>query len=518
MTDEKPARATVLTREDAMQLLCIRNHLALGHADMACYALEAFADPAMTKINAWGWIEALAGGTAADFAPPAPRSVVGAPALGDFAEPSELDIEHQLQPGAATTTPLQELMRRCREDGHAVCYADLQALHGTEPYTLKITDLPPYAGNPPHPFRGVSSIPCGQQTGPIERRTRCTSDCTCAARPYTAPTPAPTQAVEAAEREKFETWAKSLGIDCTLWMPTQPQVGYSNTRTNDYYLGWVSRAELSKEVAAPVELDEAALRRIVVLAPKFSDDTDHAYGIRIARAAIAASRVPVALGGGEAEAERQRCADICMSRFRSLSADGNLTAANEAHKCASAVLYASRDRTQPPKDAAPVAVQMQHPGRHDVRINVTAQDIDEIVNGTPVPLQVWEYTDEQLAAGVKALEFCRSRGIPLSDETVAGIVYDYMTAAGPKRPLTIYMDEDPIDVEQFYRAKGFEKLPATPTMTGQEIRDCGWKKQHEYQMFIDHGNTGVPFEPIGTTQAIVLVDGMRFISIPPATW
>lgn len=39
------------------------------------------------------------------------------------------------------------------------------------------------------------------------------------------------------------------------------------------------------------------------------------------------------------------------------------------------------------------------------------------------------YTDAQLAAGVTALEFCRSRGIPLSDETVAGIIYDYMTAA-----------------------------------------------------------------------------------------
>lgn len=30
-----------------------------------------------------------------------------------------------------------------------------------------------------------------------------------------------------------------------------------------------------------------------------------------------------------------------------------------------------------------VAVQMQHPGPHDVRINVTAQDVDEIVNGAP---------------------------------------------------------------------------------------------------------------------------------------
>lgn len=127
------------------------------------------------------------------------------------------------------------------------------------------------------------------------------------------------------------------------------------------------------------------------------------------------------------------------------------------------------------------------------------------------------YTDAQLAAGVEALGICRGMGIPLSDETVAGVVYDYMTAAGPKRPLTIYMDEDPIDVEQFYRSKGFERMPATPTMTGAEIRDCGWKKQYERQMFIDHGNTGIPFEPIGTTQAVILMDGMRFVSIPPAT-
>lgn len=53
----------------------------------------------------------------------------------------------------------------------------------------------------------------------------------------------------------------------------------------------------------------------------------------------------VPLGGGVVAAERQRCANICMSRFRSLSADGNHTAANEAHKCASAVLYASLGTT-----------------------------------------------------------------------------------------------------------------------------------------------------------------------------
>lgn len=126
------------------------------------------------------------------------------------------------------------------------------------------------------------------------------------------------------------------------------------------------------------------------------------------------------------------------------------------------------------------------------------------------------YTDAQLTAGVEALGICRGMGIPLSDETVAGVVYDYMTAAGPKRPLTIYMDEEPIDVEQFYRAKGFEKLPPTPTMTGQEVRDCGWKKQHDRPLYIDHGNTGTPFELIGVSQAVALVDGMRFVCIPHA--
>lgn len=149
------------------------------------------------------------------------------------------------------------------------------------------------------------------------------------------------------------------------------------------------------------------------------------------------------------------------------------------------------------------------------------QDSFHVANAESGPVQASDsraYTDAQLTAGVEALGICRGMGIPLSDETVAGVVYDYMTAAGPKRPLTIYMDEDPIDVEQFYRAKGFEKLPATPTMTGQEIRDCGWKKQHDNQMFIDHGNTGKQFQPIGTTEAVILVNGMRFVSIPAATW
>lgn len=110
-TDEKPARATVLTREDAMQLLCVRNYLAMGRLDCAVTALEGFADPEMTKINAWGWIEAIAGGTAADLAAPC----AAAEDLGDFTEPSELDIEHQvgagspLAPCLRTVTPFNKI-------------------------------------------------------------------------------------------------------------------------------------------------------------------------------------------------------------------------------------------------------------------------------------------------------------------------------------------------------------------------------------------------------------------------
>lgn len=35
----------------------------------------------------------------------------------------------------------------------------------------------------------------------------------------------------------------------------------------------------------------------------------------------------------------EKCAQVCESRFRSLMADNNITAGNEAHKCASAVRH-----------------------------------------------------------------------------------------------------------------------------------------------------------------------------------
>ncbi|MES1979597.1 MAG: hypothetical protein V4451_16265 [Pseudomonadota bacterium] len=77
----------------------------------------------------------------------------------------------------------------------------------------------------------------------------------------------------------------------------------------------------------------------------------------------------------------------------------------------------------------------------------------------------------------------------------------------------IYLDTDPIDVAQFYRSKGFQHLPPTPTMTGAEIRACGWKKNN-YQMYIDV----TPMVPVGDTESIPLEDGMKFFCIPPATW
>lgn len=98
-TDEKQPRATVLTPDDAKQLLCIRNYLAMGHLDCAVAALEGFADPEMTKIDPWGWVVAIAGGTAADYEPAVPRGIVvqEAPTLGDFTEASELDIEFSME-------------------------------------------------------------------------------------------------------------------------------------------------------------------------------------------------------------------------------------------------------------------------------------------------------------------------------------------------------------------------------------------------------------------------------------
>lgn len=70
MSSTSHSRATHLTREDALQLLAVRNHLGRGNLDEAVFALEAFADPAMTKTSGWTWIEAVAGGGAAHFAPP----------------------------------------------------------------------------------------------------------------------------------------------------------------------------------------------------------------------------------------------------------------------------------------------------------------------------------------------------------------------------------------------------------------------------------------------------------------
>ena len=48
MSSTGHSRATHLTREDALQLLAVRNHLGRGNLDAAVFALEAFADPAMT--------------------------------------------------------------------------------------------------------------------------------------------------------------------------------------------------------------------------------------------------------------------------------------------------------------------------------------------------------------------------------------------------------------------------------------------------------------------------------------
>lgn len=67
---EGHTRETTLTPQDALQLLAIRNHLVQGRPDQALFAVEAFADPKMKKLNAWAWIETIAGGDALSLAAP----------------------------------------------------------------------------------------------------------------------------------------------------------------------------------------------------------------------------------------------------------------------------------------------------------------------------------------------------------------------------------------------------------------------------------------------------------------
>ena len=51
----------------------------------------------------------------------------------------------------------------------------------------------------------------------------------------------PSDELIAAERPAFEAWCKSEGIDAELWIKGQPQCGYTNARTTDYWTGWIAR-------------------------------------------------------------------------------------------------------------------------------------------------------------------------------------------------------------------------------------------------------------------------------------
>lgn len=82
--------------------------------------------------------------------------------------------------------------------------------------------------------------------------------------------------------------------------------------------------------------------------------------------------------------------------------------------------------------------------------------------------------------------------------------------------MRIQIDRETFDVfESFYRPRGFKELPPGPTATGEEIRrigDCVASAR------IDALYPDGRERPVADREAVALVDGMAFISVPTATY
>jgi hypothetical protein len=74
------------------------------------------------------------------------------------------------------------------------------------------------------------------------------------------------------ERQAFEAWCATEGVDTTLWMGHAPEAGYANGRTLDYWAGWRARAELAapQPAAAPVPSEEW-IREAMRLADEYAN-------------------------------------------------------------------------------------------------------------------------------------------------------------------------------------------------------------------------------------------------------
>ena len=76
--------------------------------------------------------------------------------------------------------------------------------------------------------------------------------------------------------------------------------------------------------------------------------------------------------------------------------------------------------------------------------------------------------------------------------------------------MKIYCDGVLIDVVSEYNKRGFDKLPPAVTMTAFDIRHAADRPANR-QIWL--GMT-----PLKDAESVSLIDGMEFISVPPATY
>lgn len=84
--------------------------------------------------------------------------------------------------------------------------------------------------------------------------------------------------------------------------------------------------------------------------------------------------------------------------------------------------------------------------------------------------------------------------------------------------ITVYVDRTAINVLQHYQRKGFTRLPATPTMTGAELKACVPGFNPSYELHLQRGSylRDDPF--VADCEALALTEGMHFYSVAPASY
>jgi hypothetical protein len=82
-----------------------------------------------------------------------------------------------------------------------------------------------------------------------------------------------------------------------------------------------------------------------------------------------------------------------------------------------------------------------------------------------------------------------------------------------KGDLFIFMEGDTYNVSEFYRRKGFAKLPPSPSLSGAQIMEIA-DRDSTYRLFCDDPWNESPRE-ISLFEAVPLISGMKFYATPP---